>query len=100
MSSLKNIQSKMEQIEKLKKEIEEAKTEIHTTLGKKLITSLDLDYELLSSKKEIHTVVDKIVKNLPSDLFNDSNEIYFNKEDSYIHDDKEYSELNPELQNS
>lgn len=90
----------MEQIEKLKNEIEEAKTEIHTTFGKKLITSLDLDYELLSSKKEINAVVDKIVKHLPNDLFNDSAELYFNKESDYIHDEKEYPELNHELQNS
>ena len=90
----------MEQIEKLKKEIEEAKTEIHTTLGKKLITSLDLDYELLSSKKDINNAVDKIVNNLPHDLFNSPDKVYFNEEDNYIHDEKEYPELNAELQNS
>lgn len=90
----------MEQIEKLKNEIEEAKKEINTTFGKKLIESLELDYELLSSKKDINTVVDKIVTNLPKNLFNDSDEVYFNKENDYIHDDKESSELNTELQNS
>lgn len=82
----------MEQIEKLQAEVEETKKEIHTTLGKKLIESLDLDYELLSSKKDISFAVDKIVNNLPNHLFTDSN-------NNYIHEE-EYSELNSQLQNS
>lgn len=93
MSSLKNIQSKMEQIEKLKNEVEKAKNEINTTFGKKLIESLELDYELLSSKKDINTLVNKIVENLPSDSLKESTEVRYNNEH-----DKEYSEVNTELQ--
>lgn len=95
MGSLKNIQSKMEQIEKLKNEVEKAKNEINTTFGKKLIESLKLDYELLSSKKDINTLVNKIVENLPTNLLNESTEIHYNNEH-----DKEHSEVNTELRSS
>ncbi len=93
MSSLKNIQSKLDQIEKLKIEVEEAKKEIHTTFGEKIIQSLGLDYEMLSSKKDINSVVNKIVESLPDYLFTDLN-------NDPINEDNESTELNHELQNS
>ena len=85
----------MEQIEKLKNEVEKAKNEINTTFGKKLIESLELDYELLSSKKDINTLVNKIVENLPTGSLNESTEIHYDNEQ-----DKEYSEVNTERQSS
>ncbi|MFL2138964.1 hypothetical protein [Desemzia sp. FAM 23991] len=93
MSSLKSIQTKMEQIEKLKIEVEEAKKEIHTTFGEKFIQSLGLDYEMLSSKKDINSVVNRMVENLPDHLFSDLN-------NDYVHDENESTELDHELQNS
>lgn len=83
----------MEQIEKLKTEVEEAKKEIHTSFGEKLIKSLELDYEMLSSKKDINSVVNKIVESLPDHLFTDPN-------DDHLHDENELSGLNHKLQNS
>lgn len=73
MSSLKSIQTKMEKMEKLQKEIEEAKREIQETMGKKIIELLEIDYDLLSSKKDIDLVVNEIKDNLPNNLFNTSN---------------------------
>lgn len=83
----------MDQIEKLKIEVEEAKKEIHTTFGEKIIQSLGLDYEMLSSKKDINSVVNKIVESLPDYLFTDLN-------NDPINEDNESTELNHELQNS
>lgn len=42
--------------------------------------SLKLDYELLSSKKDINTLVNKIVENLPTNSLNESTEIHYNNE--------------------
>ena len=72
MSSLKSIQNKMEKMEKLQKEIEEAKREIQETMGKKIIELLEIDYDLLSSKKDIELVAKEIKDNIPNDLFNTS----------------------------
>ncbi|SFH83527.1 hypothetical protein [Pisciglobus halotolerans] len=93
MSSLKSIQTKMDQIEKLKIEVEEAKKEIHTSLGERIIKSLELDYEMLSSKKDINSVVNRIVESLPDHLFTDLN-------NDSVNDENESTGLNHELQNS
>lgn len=68
MSSIKNIQAKIDQMEKLKKEIEATKKNINTALGETLIKDLNLDYEELSSKKEISKIVKKIKESLPNDF--------------------------------
>lgn len=68
MSSIKNIQAKIDQMEKLKKEIEATKKNINTALGEALIKDLNLDYEELSSKKEISKIVKKIKESLPNDF--------------------------------
>lgn len=67
MSSVKSIQAKIEQMEKLKQEIEQTKKTINSIVGETLIKELKLDYEDLSSKKEI---VKMIKKNLSHDSFN------------------------------
>ncbi|MCA9766994.1 MAG: hypothetical protein KC455_11330 [Carnobacterium sp.] len=68
MSSIKNIQAKIDQMEKLKKEIEATKKNINSALGETLIKDLNLDYEELSSKKEISKIVKKIKESLPNDF--------------------------------
>lgn len=70
MSSVKSIQAKIEQMEKLKQEIEETKKMINSIVGETLIKELKLDYEDLSSKKEINKIVKMIKKNLSHDSFN------------------------------
>lgn len=71
MSSIKNIQAKIEQMEKLKQEIEETKKNIDTAVGETLIKELGIRYEDLSSKKEINTMIKKIKEQLPNDFFKD-----------------------------
>ena len=63
-----NISKKLEQIEKLKKELLEEKEKIENTLGKELISQFDLHYESLT-KNEIK----KFVNNLKDsyDLMNE-----------------------------
>jgi len=79
MNSIKNIQAKIDQMEKLKKEIEDTKKNINSAVGEILIKDLGLDYEELSSKKEINKIVKKIKEKLPDDFFKNketnSNEI-------------------------
>lgn len=70
MSSVKSIQAKIEQMEKLKQEIEETKKIINSVVGETIIKELKLDYEELSSKKEINKIVKMIKKNLSHDSFN------------------------------
>lgn len=71
MSSIKNIQAKIEQMEKLKQEIEETKKNIDTAVGETLIKELGIGYEDLSSKKKINTMIKKIKEQLPNDFFKD-----------------------------
>ena len=54
-----NIKKKLEQIEKLKKELLEEKEKIENTLGKELISQFDLNYESLT-KNEIKEFVDNL----------------------------------------
>ena len=54
-----NISKKLEQIEKLKKELLEEKEKIENTLGKELISQFDLNYESLT-KNEIKQFVDNL----------------------------------------
>ncbi|EDP68128.1 hypothetical protein CAT7_11510 [Carnobacterium sp. AT7] len=54
-----NISKKLEQIEKLKKELLEEKEKIENTLGKELINQFGLDYESLT-KNEIKEFVDNL----------------------------------------
>lgn len=93
MSSIKNIQAKIDQMERLKKEIEETKKNINNVVGENLIKELKLDYEDLSSKKEINLVIKKIKECLPNDSFKiqeiNSNEI---KDDSHQNNNKQHSE--------
>lgn len=53
------ISKKLEQIEKLKKELLEEKEKIENTLGKELINQFGLDYESLT-KNEIKEFVDNL----------------------------------------
>lgn len=53
------ISKKLEQIEKLKKELLEEKEKIENTLGKELISQFDLNYESLT-KNEIKEFVDNL----------------------------------------
>ena len=54
-----NISKKLEQIEKLKKELLEEKEKIENTLGKELISQFDLNYESLT-KNEIKEFVNNL----------------------------------------
>lgn len=54
-----NISKKLEQIEKLKKELLEEKEKIENTLGKELINQFGLDYESLT-KNEIKEFVNNL----------------------------------------
>lgn len=56
---MSNISKKLEQIEKLKKELLEEKEKIENTLGKELISQFDLNYESLT-KNEIKEFVDNL----------------------------------------
>ncbi|UJF16786.1 hypothetical protein LZ578_12020 (plasmid) [Jeotgalibaca sp. MA1X17-3] len=59
MSTIKNIQKQKEQIKKLEQEIEEVKKNIDRTFGETMIKELGIEYDDLSSKKEIKEVVKK-----------------------------------------
>ena len=54
-----NISKKLEQIERLKKELSEEKERIENTLGKELINQFGLNYESLT-KSEIKEFVDNL----------------------------------------
>lgn len=54
-----NISKKLEQIERLKKELSEEKERIENTLGKELITQFGLNYEALT-KSEIKEFVENL----------------------------------------
>ena len=68
MSTIKNIQKQKEQIKKLEQEIEEVKKNIDSTFGETMIKELGIDYDDLSSKKEIKEVVKKIKERLPESI--------------------------------
>lgn len=93
MSSIKNIQAKIDQMEKLKQEIEETKKNINSAVGEILIKNLDIEYEDLSSKKEINLLVKKIKGHLPNDFLKNqetsSNEM---KNDSEQKNNSQYLE--------
>ena len=61
-----DISKKLEKIEKLEKQIEEEKK---TNMGEELIQQLGIDYELLSTKKEIKEVVQDIKNSMNSNPF-------------------------------
>ena len=56
---MSNISKKLEQIEKLKKELLEEKEKIENTLGKELISQFGLNYESLT-KNEIKEFVNNL----------------------------------------
>lgn len=56
---MSKISKKLEQIEKLKKELLEEKEKIENTLGKELISQFDLNYESLT-KNEIKEFVNNL----------------------------------------
>ena len=72
---------KLEQLENLKREIEEAKEKIHSDFGKELISELDIDYDMLDRKKDIKEVVQMIISAMNSNPFsNDTNKTEDNLE--------------------
>lgn len=73
MIILADLTKKLEQLEKLKKQIEEQKTKTQTSLGKQLIESLDFDYEELNKEK-----VKELVKDL-SLLYNEKYKVQENE---------------------
>uniref|UniRef100_UPI00344BC01C hypothetical protein n=1 Tax=Carnobacterium sp. TaxID=48221 RepID=UPI00344BC01C len=91
MSSVKSIQAKIGQMEKLKQEIEETKNSINSVVGETIIKELKLDYEDLSSKKEINRIVKMIKKNLPHDSFKnqESNSVESNHEEIQKNDQQQ-----------
>lgn len=68
---------KLEQLENLKREIEEAKEKIHSDFGKELISELDIDYDILDRKKDIKEAVQLIIAEMNSNPF--SNEVEENE---------------------
>lgn len=60
---------KLEQLENLKREIEEAKEKIHSDFGKELISELDIDYDILDRKKDIKEAVQIIIAEMNSNPF-------------------------------
>lgn len=68
---------KLEQLENLKREIEEAKEKIHSDFGKELISELDIDYDILDRKKDIKEAVQIIIAEMNSNPF--SNEVEENE---------------------
>ena len=77
MAKIDKLQDKLR---KLEEQIEKEKEEAHKGLGEEeLVKRLDLDYELLSTKKEIKSVVELIVSELNSNPF--SNDIEKNETD-------------------
>jgi len=77
--SLAKIDKLQDKLRKLEEQIEKEKEEAHKGLGEELVKQLDLDYELLSTKKEIKSVVELIVSELNSNPF--SNDIEKNETD-------------------
>ena len=60
---------KLEQLENLNREIEEAKEKIHSDFGKELISELDIDYDILDRKKDIKEAVQIIIAEMNSNPF-------------------------------
>lgn len=72
---------KLEQLEILKREIEEAKEKIHSDFGEEMISELEIDYDMLDRKKDIKEVVQVIISEMNSNPFsNDTNKTEDNLE--------------------
>lgn len=65
-----NIDKKLQRIKELEAEIQEAKKEVNEDFGKIVIDVLGIDYGLLSNKKEMTNVANKIKKSLSYNPFN------------------------------
>lgn len=72
---------KLEQLEILKREIEEAKEKIHSDFGEEMISELEINYDMLDRKKDIKEVVQMIISEMNSNPFsNDTNKTEDNLE--------------------
>lgn len=69
MISLANIDKLQDKLRRLEEQIEKEKEEAHKGVGEELVKQLDINYELLSTKKEIKSVVELIVSELNSNPF-------------------------------
>ena len=65
-----NIDKKLQRIKELEAEIQEAKKEVNEDFGEIIIDVLGIDYGLLSNKKEMTNVANKIKKSLSYNPFN------------------------------
>jgi len=66
---LVDISKKLEKIKQLEKQIEKEREKVNSNLGEELIQQLGIDYELLSTKKEIKEVVQDIKNSMNSNPF-------------------------------
>ena len=87
---------KLEQLENLKREIEEAKEKIHSDFGEEIISELEIDYDMLDRKKDIKEVVQMIISEMNSNPFsNDTNKTEDNLENiqRIVMNQKSHNEL-------
>lgn len=82
-----------EQLEQLEKRIEEQKINSEQYLGEALIDVLDIDYELLSTKKDSKEVAEMIKNHLNSNPFANED----NEEQNNDLDNKSNNEVNEQL---
>jgi len=65
------VTSKIEQLKELEKQIEEAKSKIHSDFGEEIISELEIDYDLLEKKKDIKEAVQLIISEMNKNPFSD-----------------------------
>lgn len=74
MTNLAKIDKLKEKLKKLEEQLEKEKEEAHKNLGEELVKQLDIDYDLLGTKKETKAVVEMIINELSSNPFSDETE--------------------------
>jgi len=71
---LSKIERLQERLRQLEEQLEKEKEEAHKNLGEELVKQLDIDYELLSTKKDVKSVVEMIANELESNPFSDESQ--------------------------
>lgn len=84
MFTLTSIQRKIDRLKQLEEQIHKQKEKIHSDLGKELIEQLDIDYSLLTNKKEIYDVIHLISSEMDNNPFADEpNKTRHTKKESF-----------------
>lgn len=87
------VTSKIEKLKELEKQIEEAKSKIHSDFGEEIISELEIDYDLLERKKDIREAVQLIISELNKNPFSDKDETLVENIEKN-HEDNNYEKQN------